>query len=170
DRRDKTADDITIGVYAQRQEPARTSAPFKGRVTSKSGVVAGGRSALEGVVKDTSGNPVAGAGLIAERITNGKATPGYTDVQGRFSITNLAPGNYRVRLEREGFRSTFYRTLSLEAGELGMIEATLEPRGIVPVTLAVYPAYDHLARDGEVAFRKAGRMEMRERAQNINGG
>ena len=166
DRRDNTADDLIVQVYAQQQPGAKVTAPFKGTASVKAGVVAGGRTSIEGVVKDDRANPISGAGVSAVRISNGRTAWAYTDAQGRFTISNLSPGAYRVTFDGKGFRSTMYRTLSLEAGERGTIAATLQTRGVTPINLAVYPVYARgdMARNGEFV-RRQGFADKLERAE-----
>ncbi|HEV8482695.1 MAG TPA: alpha-2-macroglobulin family protein, partial [Blastocatellia bacterium] len=159
DRRDKTADDIAIAIYAQRSLTRVASTQSRGRVNVSSGTVAGGRVSIEGVVKDGTGNPIAGVGIAAERVSDARTLWGYTDSEGRFSIANLAPGKYRLRFESKGSRSTFYRTLSLEAGQRGTVAAIVEINSIAPVTLAVYSANGGITFTGGVAGIAGGRFE-----------
>ena len=68
---------------------------------------------LEGVVDDaTTGLPVPGATVGPDRGT----TRAVTDGAGRFSITGLAPGIYRLRIERAGYQSALSTEIALVAG------------------------------------------------------
>src|SRR5262249_17931811 len=51
DRRDKTGDDITIQVYAQRKPDPQRYGPFRGNASVEQNAIAGGRAAIQGVVK-----------------------------------------------------------------------------------------------------------------------
>lgn len=155
DGKDQTSDDIALNLYAQRQRQASTTryGSFKGRVSVKNDVIAGGRVSVEGVVKDKDGNPIPGVRVSARRVSNGKTTWAYTDARGSFAIADLSPGNYQVVFESDSYQSTIYRTLALEAGSRGTIDGVLELPGGTPVTLAVYGnfrAKGAMAFDGEM--------------------
>ncbi|HKY04333.1 MAG TPA: carboxypeptidase regulatory-like domain-containing protein, partial [Blastocatellia bacterium] len=156
DGRDKTADDLAMQVYAQSVKTVRP-APFKGNVSVRADSVAGNRAVIEGVVKDDRGRSIAGVPVAAQRISNGRKTYGYTDMQGRFTIANLAPGSYQVIFESTTYRPTTYKSLALDRGSRAVIEATLEQRGPTPISLTVYPNYANQVfalRDG--VGRRAG--------------
>src|SRR5262249_55331158 len=160
DGRDQTADDISFQVYAQRkpQTNANRYSQFKGRTSVHEGDVAGGRVAVDGVVKDQSGKPISGVKVSARRLANGMTRSVYTDATGRFTIPNLAPGNHQVIFESEFYQSTVSRTLSLEAGARGVVDAVLERRDATPMLLSVYPDYRRMRNNlGEFAeFDRAG--------------
>jgi uncharacterized protein YfaS (alpha-2-macroglobulin family) len=165
DGRDKTADDIAVGLYAQRKPDAQHYGPFKGKVSVQEGAIGGGRVAIEGVVKDKTGAAASRVRIAARRVSNGATIWVYTDSQGHFVIPNLAPGNYHVVLESDSFQSTIYRTLALESGSRGTVEAVLQPRGAAPITLSLYGRY---AKAGNMAL--AAPMEMRARRKDAEFG
>jgi uncharacterized protein YfaS (alpha-2-macroglobulin family) len=156
DGRDKTSDDIALGLYAQRKPDSQRYGPFKGKASLQDDAIAGGRVAIEGVVKDKTGVAAPRVRVAARRVSNGSTIWVYTDSQGHFVIPNLAPGNYHVILESDSFQSTIYRTLALEAGSRGTLEAVLQPRGAAPITLSLYGRF---AKAGAMAL--AAPMEMR---------
>jgi uncharacterized protein YfaS (alpha-2-macroglobulin family) len=143
DRQNQTADDISVGVYAQRKPQANAGryGSFKGRASVQDDAIAGGRVSIEGTVKDMDARPIASVRVSARRVSNGRTTWAYTDAQGRFVIADLAPGSYHVVFESDSYQSTVYRALALEAGSRGTIESVLESPNVMPVTLAVYPNY-----------------------------
>ena len=163
DRQDQTADDISVGVYAQRKPQANAAryGSFKGRASVQDDAIAGGRASIEGTVKDMDARPIASVRVSARRVSNGRTTWAYTDAQGRFVIADLAPGNYHVVFESDSYQSTVYRTLALEAGSRGTIESVLNSPNVMPITLAVYGNYrakggmvlDGVERD-DLAVRK----------------
>jgi uncharacterized protein YfaS (alpha-2-macroglobulin family) len=143
DGRSGTADDISLPIQAQRQRPlekVRTVA-FKGSAAVEEGLVGGGLVRVEGAVKDEGGRPVGGAKVLALRVTDGKAVWVYTDAQGRFAVTDIPPGHYRVTFESEAHHTTTYKTLALAAGARGRVEATLKSRGPTGVLLSLYGGY-----------------------------
>jgi uncharacterized protein YfaS (alpha-2-macroglobulin family) len=169
DGRDKTADDISISVYARRnpQPNAARYGSFKGRAIVRADVIAGDRCAIEGTVSDKDGKAIPSVKVSARRLSNGRTSSAYTDSQGHFVIPNLAPGNYHVVFDRDPYQATVYRTLALDAGAQGTIEATLESPAVTPIVLNVYPYYaagnrmvvDGLARAGRLAPREEMQVE-----------
>jgi len=157
DGRDKTADDLAVGLYAQRKQEARRYSSFKGSVSVQNEVIAGGRVAITGVVKDQVGVAIPRVRVAARRVSNGSTIWVYTDSKGRFVIPNLAPGNYHVIFESDSYRSTTYSPLAMVAGSQGTVDAVLEQRGASAIMLTVYPNYRLEAGDMAVdrlAMRK----------------
>jgi hypothetical protein len=76
-----------------------------------------GNGRLSGAVTDASGAVIAGAsvklmdenGLIVAQTT--------TDSSGNYSFSSLAPGNYRVQTERQGFKTNLMTQLNVAPGE-----------------------------------------------------
>ena len=168
DRRAGTPDDISFQIYAQRKEqvPTNRFGSFKGKAVVHDQSVGGGRVAIEGTVQDKEVHPIQSVKVSARR-SNGSTTLGYSDSSGRFTIPNLPPGSYQVIFEVEPYQSTVYRTPSLSPGARVVVEATLESRGITPVTLTAYMAYNELVQVGQGGLRKAaGRVfEANERVE-----
>jgi hypothetical protein len=160
DRRADTADDIGFQVYAQRKPQANASryAPFKGRATVHDNAIGGGRVAIEGTVKDKDGNEIGRIKASARRVSNGMTTSVYTDASGRFTIPNLAPGSYHLVFEGGSYQPAVYRTLVLNAGARGVVEAVLGSPVITPVTLTAHLNYS--SEFGEAIGRAGGRLEL----------
>lgn len=178
DGRTGTADDIALPIQAQRQRPlekTRTIA-FKGTATVSDGVVGGGLVRIEGAAKDERGRPAGGVKVLALRVTDGKAVWVYTDAQGQFAVNDLPPGRYRVTFESDAHHTTTYKTLALDAGARGRVEATLTSRGPTGVLLTFYGnnyAIDGVAEEVVVAGAGGGggRDVVRRRVKElpING-
>ncbi|HEV7892120.1 MAG TPA: MG2 domain-containing protein, partial [Pyrinomonadaceae bacterium] len=135
-----TADDISLPIQAQRQRPLEKvrKVAFKGTATVSDGVVGGGFVRIEGALKDERGRPAGNVKVLALRVTDGKAVWVYTDAQGQFAVTNIPPGRYRVTFESDAHHTTTYKTLALDAGARGRVEATLTSRGPTGVLLSLY--------------------------------
>src|SRR5262252_3752489 len=58
---------------------------------------------LSGVVRDPSGAVVPDVSISARNNQTGAARETTSDVEGRYSLTNLAPGHYDLRASRSGF-------------------------------------------------------------------
>src|SRR5262245_24692088 len=174
DRRDKTGDDLTVQILAQRRTQPNSArfAEFKGNAFVQHAVIGNSRVAIEGVVTTKIRMPVTGVKVSARRVANGRTSWAYTDARGHFVIPDLASGNYHVVFESDSYQSTIYKTFALEAGSRGNIEAVLDSPLISPVALTVYPSYmeeraelfDGVARPGakrelmRMAQRKAGAL------------
>jgi uncharacterized protein YfaS (alpha-2-macroglobulin family) len=171
DRRDNTADDISFQVQAQRKTQANVAryGSFKGRASVTAEAIAGGRTAIEGTVRDKDGGPISGVKVSVRRLSNGRTVAAYTDAQGRFIVPNLAPGSYHVVFESDSYQATVYRMLSLEAGSRGAIEAVLEASRFMPVVLTAYPIYTEFGvlADGVRQAGGMGRRDEFERRKNM---
>lgn len=140
DGRGGTADDINLPIQAQRQRPLEKvrKVAFKGSVAVQDGQVEGGLVRIEGAVKDERGRPASGVKVLALRVTDGKAVWVYTDAQGQFAVNDIPPGRYRITFESEAHHTTTYKSLALDAGARGRVEATLTSRGPTGVLLTMY--------------------------------
>jgi uncharacterized protein YfaS (alpha-2-macroglobulin family) len=140
DGRVGTADDITLTLYARRnaQSIQPSAAAFSGTVTVESALIGGGRAAVEGTVKDKHGVALAEIKVTARRDSTGRMRSVYSDAQGRFVISDLAPDRYEVRFEGGTWQATVTRVFRLRAGERGRVETTLGPAAATPISLSVY--------------------------------
>ncbi len=158
DGRAGTADDISIPVYAVRQRPLEKvrNLAFKGSAVVEEGIVEGGLVRIEGSVKDERARPVINARVLALRVSDGKAVWVYTDAEGRFAVNDLPPGRYRVTFESDAHHTTIYKTLALNAGARGRIEATLTSRGPTGISLNLYGYYGGVFANTATALDGAG--------------
>ncbi len=79
-----------------------------------------GGVALSGRVVDEAGNPVERARVVVVEV--GRFT--FTDVEGRYRITDLARREYTVTVQRIGFHPT---TRRVQLAETGVLDVVLEP-------------------------------------------
>ena len=66
---------------------------------------------LSGSVKDPKGAFVVGAQITVRNETTNETKSATTDVQGKFSITDLAAGNYVITITRDGFKPSEQKVL-----------------------------------------------------------
>ncbi|MBO0859964.1 MAG: TonB-dependent receptor, partial [Chloracidobacterium sp.] len=71
---------------------------------------------LSGVVKDASGALVTDVKVTARNVDTGATRDTRTDSGGRYSLTNLGPGQYEVRAERAGFKTAAQSGVILTVG------------------------------------------------------
>jgi hypothetical protein len=60
---------------------------------------------LEGVIRDTSGNVIAGAKVVATNVGDNRARATATNESGRYIFPNLQPGAYSVSVQFPGFQT-----------------------------------------------------------------
>ena len=77
---------------------------------------------IAGTVTDAAKAPVAAAQVSIVATRQGATT----DDRGRYTITNVVPGTYEVRVQRIGQRPTTIPSVVVRAGEETRVDATLE--------------------------------------------
>jgi Carboxypeptidase regulatory-like domain/TonB dependent receptor-like, beta-barrel len=84
------------------------------------------KGSIGGSVTDSSGKPITGVtvSLIAEE--TGRKRTGASDSRGDFVITLLAPGSYRLEVEREGFQK-YVQTIDLLVDQEIRVGVSLQP-------------------------------------------
>jgi hypothetical protein len=93
-----------------------TSAPSYGQID---------RATIEGIVTDTSGASVADAHVTVTRVTANDKIELRTNTSGRYFAPNLPIGEYRVNVEKPGFRSAVSEVIHLEAQASARFDFTL---------------------------------------------
>jgi hypothetical protein len=86
-----------------------------------------GRANISGTVTDSQGAVVSGATVTATNTATGVATPTTTNGAGAFSILQLIPGNYNVRVEKEGFGAQEKANVTLTAEQNLGADFALQP-------------------------------------------
>jgi hypothetical protein len=86
-----------------------------------------GRANITGVVTDSQGAVVSGATVTATNNATGVETPATTNGSGVYSIIQIMPGVYTVKVEREGFSTQLQENYTLVAEQNAGISFTLQP-------------------------------------------
>jgi hypothetical protein len=81
---------------------------------------------LSGVVKDASGALVPDVKITARNAATGATRDTRTDSEGRYSLTNLGPGQYEVRAERAGFKTAAQSGVVLTVGGATVLDMTVQ--------------------------------------------
>ena len=81
---------------------------------------------LSGVVKDASGALVPDVKVTARNAATGATRDTRTDSEGRYSLTNLGPGQYEVRAERTGFKTAAQSGVILTVGGATVLDLTVQ--------------------------------------------
>jgi len=92
--------------------------------------------AVVGVIKDVTGAVVTGAKVTLTDIEHGIALAGTTDGEGNFEFTAVRIGNYRVRVEQQGFRTVQAGPFTLNVQDRLAVNLVLRP-GAVSETVEV---------------------------------
>src|SRR5262245_26569169 len=81
---------------------------------------------LSGVVKDASGALVPDVKITAKNADTGATRETKTDDGGRYSLTNLGPGQYEVRAERTGFKTAAQSGVTLTVGGATVLDLAIQ--------------------------------------------
>jgi hypothetical protein len=92
-----------------------------------------GTATITGAVTDEQGAAVAGARVIAKHVGTGIERDTVTSPDGVYSLTNLRPGSYEVRVEAQGFATTKFSHVELEVGKSLTLNATLKVAAVQEV-------------------------------------
>ncbi len=85
---------------------------------------------ITGYVYDSTDAVVSDANVTVANTATGTATARVTDATGRFVVTNLQPGTYRVRIEAAGFRGFIQENIVLRVDSTIRVDARLELGGV----------------------------------------
>jgi len=86
------------------------------------------RGSIEGVVKDASGAVLPGATVDAD--SNGRVTSTVTDSVGVYRFPSLAPGNYRVSANLQGFVAKEVFEVRVGLGQIKKVDFALPLAGV----------------------------------------
>ncbi len=97
---------------------------------------------ISGAVKDGSGAVIPEAAVRVRNVATGVARSVQTDNQGRYSVTQLLPGNYELETSMAGFQNYLRTGIELTVGrhavvdvdlQVGEVTQTVEVAGEVPL-------------------------------------
>ncbi|MEW6733790.1 MAG: carboxypeptidase regulatory-like domain-containing protein, partial [Acidobacteriota bacterium] len=88
---------------------------------------------INGKVVDTTGATIPGATVTIENVATGQVRSATTGEEGLFTVTNLPPGNYKVKVEASGFGAKSFTDVVVNVGSRTALTATLEAGGITDV-------------------------------------
>jgi len=126
---------------------------------------------ISGTVKDKSGNPIEGANVTVV----GTEWFAITDGAGRYTISNMLPGTYDLKILKEGYESVEVTDIVLEPGETRDIYTSLSLLGelslwlfggiaiVIIITLLNIIIYLYLRRKKIVDLAKEKGMVLEEK-------
>jgi len=86
-----------------------------------------------GSVKDQSGGAVGAAAVTVTEADRGVSRSTVTDASGEFVVSNLPPGNYKVRVEAKGFKVSERTSIQLEVNKDLSLDFELSPGSVTDV-------------------------------------
>lgn len=84
-------------------------------------------ASLHGTVRDTQGNPIAGAVLQLKVANSSAAIPAGTDAQGVYRLERLHDGAYQLKAAKSGYADAEIGSVFLSPGEFKTLDLVLEP-------------------------------------------
>jgi hypothetical protein len=84
------------------------------------------RSTISGQVTDPAGSPIPAVKITATETRTGVKTPTVTDTAGKYAMPFLAPGQYEISAQAQGFKEAKRTDLALGADEHPVIDFKLE--------------------------------------------
>jgi hypothetical protein len=72
---------------------------------------------ISGVASDTQGARVQGAKITVTNIDTGISTSAESDANGVYSVSSIPFGNYRIEVERDGFKKSVRSPVELSVGK-----------------------------------------------------
>jgi hypothetical protein len=79
-----------------------------------------------GTVSEQHAGPLAGARVSVTSVQSGATSSIATDVNGRFTVENLPPGDYRVKIAADGFASQDEK-VKIKPAHKSKVSVTLKP-------------------------------------------
>ncbi len=86
----------------------------------------GGAATISGVVQDSHAAMVGGAKVVVRHTETNANRDVVAGAHGEFTVTNLPPGVYEMRVEHDGFRTHTQNNIVLELGQVWRTEVTLQ--------------------------------------------
>lgn len=93
--------------------------PFSSSAQTPAGSIAG-------TVSEQHAGPLAGARVSVTSVQSGATSSIATDVNGRFTVENLPPGDYRVKIAADGFASQD-EEVKIKPAHRSKVSVTLKP-------------------------------------------
>ena len=84
------------------------------------------RGIITGIVKDSSGSVIPAAKVTVTNVATNVVLDTVTNAAGEFTVPSVSPGSYNVRSEKQGFRPSEEKGLTVDAGTTVRADATLE--------------------------------------------
>jgi hypothetical protein len=84
------------------------------------------RASITGLITDPSGAPVSDAAVVVTNVAQGLSVSAVSNSTGHYLVPFLAPGAYRVAIEKPGFRKVVRENIVLQAQDRARLDIALE--------------------------------------------
>src|SRR5689334_9761767 len=108
---------VALGVFLTLILCLSASIPVRAQVTG---------ATLSGTVTDASGAVIAGAQVTVRNTATGATKDTTTDSAGFYTVPNLNPGTYEVKVEAKGFNTAVQSNLALAVGAQQSLNISLK--------------------------------------------
>lgn len=78
---------------------------------------------ISGVVTDPSGALVQGAQITSTNVATGATRTAETNSSGFYSLANLVPGNYTIKVEKQGFQTVSFQNTPVTVAQAAVLNA-----------------------------------------------
>jgi len=109
------------------------------------------QASLKGIVTDTTGDIIVGAGVAVTNESTAEVRSTITDENGSFFIAALLPGSYKITVRISGFNTFEQRNLKLNVGQTTELNVKLQIGAVEEVV-------EITASDAKVEVAKEGRL------------
>src|ERR1700733_8902397 len=162
---------LTAIVGAGSAHPARAQVPAAPAVSAQAQPVFG---AVAGVVRSAAKVPVVGAMVVAARADGNGIWTTISGNDGIYSIPNVAPGEYLVTAQAEGYPDTAPATLQVTAGranraDIGMAASVSTPVPSAPAAVSSnpYPPAVNAAPGSVVSNQNLWARRLKDQIRNL---
>jgi carboxypeptidase family protein len=118
-------------------------------------------ASIAGIITDSSGAVIAGAAINAKNNGTGITRTTVSDAQGRYSLPDLAIGDYDVEAKMMGFQSVIRKGIVLTVGAAPVADFQL-PVGTTEETVNVESAISQVETETSTLSSLVGESQMRE--------
>lgn len=84
-------------------------------------------ASVSGTVTDPTGAVIPGAQIVLTNTDTNVATKTATNGSGAYSITGIVPGNYSIKVTRDGFETATEKSIVLQVGQAALFNFKLVP-------------------------------------------
>jgi hypothetical protein len=95
---------------------------------------------MEGVVRDDSGAVIIGAKITITNVDTGVVRSTTSDDGGRYRVSSLPPGQYKLHAEHTGYAAAEREGLVLQIGQVATIDIRLQVPGVEEVVVVTQAA------------------------------
>jgi hypothetical protein len=123
------------------------------------------KAGIQGTVADSSGAVIAGAKVTLVNKETGRKSEATASSDGIYRFLSLAPGAYKLTVEREGFKKKEFENITVSAEGVASVDVALET-GVVSETVTISSeATAAIEKDNANVSRAISTVEIRQLPQ-----